>query len=69
MGPYQGRDAMVQIFIVSVLSLYYSNHFYYCSILEHVTGCTSLTSANVVLSAKQVVSSEKELIQKWKVRS
>ena len=39
----------------------------FCSVLEHVTGCTSLTSANVGLSAKQVVSNEKELMQKWKV--
>ena len=44
-----------------------SDHSFCCSILEYVTGCTSLTSANVGLSSKQVVSNEKELMQKWKV--
>ena len=35
--------------------------------MEHVTGCTSLTSANMGLLSKQVASDEKELVQKWKV--
>ena len=37
------------------------------SILEHVTECASQTCTDVGLSVKQVSSSEKDRMQKWKV--